>query len=114
MDHHPPPRLTHAHTLANLSPLIHVCPHFTVLLSAVCVHAQLLQLCPTLCDPMDPLPGSSVHGILQARILEPVAIPYSRGSSLLRMEAVFLAPQHWQADSLPLCHLGSPLRAEVA
>ena len=114
MDHHPPPRLTHAHTLANLSPLIHVCPHFTVLLSAVCVCAQLLQLCPTLCDPMDPPPGSSVHGILQARILEPVAIPYSRGSSLLRMEAVFLAPQHWQADSLPLCHLGSPLRAEVA
>ena len=32
--------------------------------------AKLLQLCPTLCDPMDySLPGSSVHGILQARIL---------------------------------------------
>ena len=40
------------------------------------------QLCPTLCDPMDySLPGSSVHGILQARILEWVAIPFSRGSS---------------------------------
>ena len=36
----------------------------------------------TLCDPMDcSLPGSSVHGILQARILEWVAIPFSRGSS---------------------------------
>ena len=40
------------------------------------------QLCLTLCDPMDcSLPGSSVHGILQARILEWIAIPYSRGSS---------------------------------
>ena len=40
------------------------------------------QLCPTLCNPMDcSLPGSSVHGILQARILERVAIPFSRGSS---------------------------------
>ena len=40
---------------------------------------------PTLCDPMDyNLPGSSVHGILQTRILEWVAIPFSRGSSLPR------------------------------
>ena len=37
------------------------------------------QLCPTLCDPMDcSPPGSSVHGILQARILEWVAVPFSR------------------------------------
>ena len=41
--------------------------------------------CPTLCDPMDcSLPGSSVHGISQARILEWFAISYSRGSSKLR------------------------------
>ena len=40
------------------------------------------QWCLTLCDPMDcSLPGSSVHGIFQARILEWVAIPYSRASS---------------------------------
>ena len=40
------------------------------------------QSCPSLCDPMDcSLPGSSVRGILQARILEWVAIPFSRGSS---------------------------------
>ena len=40
------------------------------------------QLYLTLCDPMDcSPPGSSVHGILQARILEWVAIPFSRGSS---------------------------------
>ena len=44
--------------------------------------AKLLQLCPTLCDPMDcSPPGSSVHGILQARILEWVTMPSSRGSS---------------------------------
>ena len=40
------------------------------------------QLCLTLCDPMScSLPGSSVHGILQARVLEWVAIPFSRESS---------------------------------
>ena len=47
-----------------------------------CVHAKLLQLCPTLCNPMDcSPPSSSVCEILQARILEWVAIPFSRGSS---------------------------------
>ena len=41
-------------------------------------HLKLLQLCPALCDPMNcSLPGSSVHGILQARILEWVATPSS-------------------------------------
>ena len=50
-----------------------------------CLHAKSLQLCPTLCDPMDhSTPGPSVHGILQARILESVALPSSRGSSQLR------------------------------
>ena len=40
--------------------------------------AKLLQSCPTLCDPMDSSPpGSSVHGILQERILEWVAISFS-------------------------------------
>ena len=48
----------------------------------VWVCAKSLQLCPTLCDPMDFNPlGSSVHGIHQARILEWVAMPSSRGSS---------------------------------
>ena len=42
-----------------------------------------LSLCLTFWDPMDhsPSPGSSVHGISQARILKWVAIPFSRGSS---------------------------------
>ena len=50
--------------------------------------AKSLQNCPTLCDPMDcSPPGSSVHGILQARILECVAMPASRGSSVTRDQA---------------------------
>ena len=43
---------------------------------------SVAQSCPSLYDPMDcSLPGSSVHGVLQARILEWVTIPFSRGSS---------------------------------
>ena len=54
-------------------------------LCTVVYACSVTQLCPTLCDPMDCCPpGSSVHGILQARILEWVAIPSSRGSSWLR------------------------------
>ena len=46
------------------------------------VKMLVAQSCPTLCDPITySLPGSSVHGILQARILERVAIPFSRGFS---------------------------------
>ena len=49
------------------------------------LRAKPLQSCPTLCDPMDfRPPDSSVHGILQARILEWFAMPSSRGSSRLR------------------------------
>ena len=55
--------------------------HSIVHMSA-CVHAKSLQSCPALCSPMNCCPsGSSVHGILQARMLEWVAIPFSRGSS---------------------------------
>ena len=57
----------------------------------------------TFCDPMEcSMPGSSVHGISQARILEWVAISFpdqGSNSSLL----------HWQVDSLPLSHQGSPV-----
>ena len=48
-------------------------------------NVKVTQLCLTLCDPMDySLPGSSVHGILQARILDWGAISFSRGSSWIR------------------------------
>ena len=44
--------------------------------------SEVAQSYPTLCDPMDcSLPGFSVHGIFQARVLEWVAISFSRGSS---------------------------------
>ena len=46
-------------------------------------HVKLLQSCPSLCDPMEcSPPGSSVHGILQGRILQWVAISFSRGTFL--------------------------------
>ena len=51
----------------------------------VAMGVLVAQLCQTLCDPKDCIPpGSSVHGILQARILEWVAMSFSRGSSQLR------------------------------
>ena len=49
------------------------------------VKVLVAQSCPTFCNPMDwGPPGSSVHGILRARILEWVAMPFSRGSSWRR------------------------------
>ena len=65
----------------------------------------IAQSCPTLCDPTDcSLPGSSVHGILWTRILEWVAISFSRGSSLpgikpgspaLQADSFFYQLSHW-------------------
>ena len=53
-----------------------------ILLISVCVCVLVTQSCLTPCDPKDcSLPGSSVHGILQARILEQIARPFSMGSS---------------------------------
>ena len=57
------------------------------------VHAKSLQSCPTLCDPKDcSLPDSSAHGILQARILEWVAVPSSRGAFWCRDRTLCLLP----------------------
>ena len=62
---------------AALCCLIHYCTFSH--LRAACYVASVMS---ALCNPMDcSLPGSSVHGILQARTLEWVAIPFSRGSS---------------------------------
>ena len=57
------------------------------------------------CSP----PGSSVHGICQARIREWIAISFSKGSSPPRGQAHQMH-LHWQMDSLPLSHHGSPNR----
>ena len=73
----------------------------------VCVHA-CAQSCPTLCGPLDcSTPGSSVHGIFQAKVLEWVVVSFSRGSSWPRDQTNprLLRLLRWQV----LCHLGSPL-----
>ena len=62
--------------------------------------AELLQSCPILCNPMDcSPPGSSVHGMLQVRILEWVATSSSRGSSPPRDQTCMSSLLHWQAGS---------------
>ena len=51
-------------------------------MDGVKVKVLVIQLCSTVCNAMDcSLPGSAIHGILQARILEWVTVPFSRGSS---------------------------------
>ena len=73
---------------------------------AGCVCAGSLQSCLTLCSPMDSSPpGSSVHGISQARTLEWAAISSSRGAPDPGMQPASLCLLHWQADSLPLASL---------
>ena len=74
------------------------------------VCAKSLQLCPTLCDPVDHSPPRSyVHGILQGGIQEWIAAPFSRGSSWPRDQTLHLLRLlHWQAGSLPLVPLGRP------
>ena len=68
------------------------------LYACACMHTQS---CPTLWEPMHcSPPGSSVHGIFQARILEWVAISY-RGIFL--DQGLNPCLLHWQVDSLPLC-----------
>ena len=63
------------------------------------VASEIAQSCPTLCDPMDcSLPVSSVYEIFQARILESVAISFSRGSS---QHGNRTGVSTLQADSLP-------------
>ena len=74
-----------------------------------CMDVQLIQSCPTLCDPVNcSPPGSSVHGILQARILEQVAMPSSRG--IFPTQGLNPHLLHWRQILYPLSHLGSPTK----
>ena len=76
----------------------------------VCVCVKSLQSCPTLCDSIDCSPsGSSVHGILQARILAWIAMPSFKGSSTQGWNPHLL---YWQVDSLPLVPPGKPRRGD--
>ena len=71
---------------------------YSLILPCVRVHAKSVQLCPTLCDPIDcSPPGSSVHGISQARIL-------GVGSHFL-LQGIFLI----QGSNLSLLHSGQSL-----
>ena len=66
---------------------VFVCVGVCVYMKVKMKEKEVAQLCPTLWDPMDcSLPGSSsLHGIFQTRILDWVAISFSRKSSLLRV-----------------------------
>ena len=86
----------------------------------VCV--LIVQLCPILWDPMDYRPpGSPVHGILQARILERVVIPFSRGSSwprdrTLHWRWILYCLSHkeaWDTTGLPILKTRKPGYGEV-
>ena len=74
------------------------------------VKVLVSESCPTLCNRVDySLPGSSVRGILQEGILEWVAMSFYREG--LPDPGIKAGVLHWQADSLPLSHLGSPILA---
>ena len=80
-----------------------------------CMRAKLLQSCLTLCDPMDrSLPGSSVHGILQERILEWTATPFPEGIFPTQgSNPSILWLLHCTQILYPLSHLGSPERQRM-
>ena len=75
--------------------------------------SEVAQSCPTLCDPMDcSLPGSSVHGISQARILEWAAISFSTACSQPRdrTRVSRIVGRHFYHLSHQRSHQGSLLR----
>ena len=79
----------------------------------MCVHAHAQSL-QTLCDLMNySLPGSSVHGLFQARIPGSVAISYPGRSFQDKDENCVSCLFHWQAHFLPLHHLTAPLMAQL-
>ena len=56
--------------------MLYLCLTIILILAIIGVHVKSLQSCQTLCDPIDYSPASfSIHSILQARILERVAMP---------------------------------------
>ena len=92
---------SHHAVMVNLCSVVKSCP--------VTKSFPVSKSCPTPCNPMGcSLPGSSVHGIPQARTLEWVAMPSSRESSDPGIEVMSPAAPELQADSLPLSHWGSP------
>ena len=103
---------------SSLPPVLVPCNHRAVGLQCMRV-CSVAESCPTLW-PYDPMecnsPGSSVHGISQARILQWVTIPSFRGSSWPRgwTQVSCVSCICFQADSLPPSHLGSSLVISTA
>ena len=84
--------------------------HFLLQCMKVKSESRVAQSCPTLCNPMDCSPPvSSVHEVLQTRILEWVAMLFSRGSSWPGIEPPSLLSPTLQAGSLPLAPPRKPL-----
>ena len=78
--------------------------HFSVTQHIPHNTAKSLQSCLTLCDPMDcSLPGSSVHGFSQARVLEWVAVSYSRGPSQPR-DQTLISCVSYSGRPVTCCH----------
>ena len=74
-----------------------------------CMHAKSFQSCVTLYDLLDcSPPGSTVNGILWARLLERALMPSSKGSSQLRDQTCVSCLLHWLEGSLPLAPPGKP------
>ena len=86
-----------------------LCMFYSMCLELCCCWCfSVAKLCLTLSDSMDhSLPRSSVHGISQARIPEWGSISFS--SWIFPTQGLNPCLLHWQADSLPLSHQGSPM-----
>ena len=67
---------------------------------SVCMYVKVAQSCPTLSNPINgSLPGSSIHGIFQARILELVVISFSRGNIVKLSDTGCNRYSRWQRES---------------
>ena len=95
--------------------------HFLLQCVKVKSESEVGQSCPTLSDPMDcSLPGSSVHGIFQARVLEWVAIAFSMTHLLTPWTAAYQAPpsmgfsrqEYWSGVPLPYDTLSDKIMSE--
>ena len=77
--------------------------HYLLQCMKVKSESEVVQSCPTLSDPMDcSLPGSSIHGIFQARVLEWVAIAFSATSLTRDQTHTRCIGSHWITREVPL------------
>ena len=98
----------HMHTQTYMCMCVYIYTHIYIYLSVRNKCTQFLVVSD--CDPTDcSTPGSSIHGIFQSRVVEWVAISYSRGIFLTQgLNLCLLCVLNWQTYFLSLCHLGSP------